>query len=120
MNRQQRRANERKTQKYHKSTYNLTRSQLDSVIRESIDNEIKQAYRDGLDEGVNQAMILLLTLPLEVLINFYWGADQKKIEKFTGHVLEYYRMWQDDKLDMNKLKQDLWEYGGLRLEERQE
>ena len=32
-------------------------------------------------------------------------------------MLEYYEMWQNDELDMDKLKEDLWEYGHVRLEE---
>ncbi len=112
MNRQQRRAKERENKKYA-----ITRTELDSTVRKSIDRELKQAYTDGINDGVNQAMILLLTLPLEVLVNFYWGADQKKIEKFTSRVLDYYGKWQNGKLDLDKLKADLWEYGGIRLEE---
>lgn len=112
MNRQQRRAQEREKRKYA-----ISRTEINSTVRKSIDRELKQAYEDGIDEGVNQAMILLLTLPLEVLINFYWGADRKKIEEFTSRVLDYYTKWQNDELDMDKMKADLWEYGGIRLEE---
>ena len=112
MNRQQRRAQEREKRKYA-----ISKAELNNTVRKSIDRELKEAYQDGLDEGVNQAMILLLTLPLEVLINFYWGADQKKIEKFTSRVLDYYEKWQNDELDMDKLRADLWEYGGVRLQE---
>lgn len=120
MNRQQRRANERRNQKYNTKTYNLTKSQLDSTVRQSIDKELKQAYQDGLEDGVNQAMILLLTLPLEVLMDFYWQKSYaKKIPEFTEHVLEYYEKWQNGELDMDKLKQDLWEYGGIKLEEEE-
>lgn len=118
MSRQQRRANERKNQKYKTATYNLTRSQLDNVVKDSIKSELKNAYQDGLNEGVNQAMILLLTLPLEVLMDFYWKKSYaKKIPEFTQHVLDYYTAWQDGELDMDKLREDLWEYGGIRLEE---
>lgn len=111
-NRQQRRLKDRENRKR-----NLTRYDIDHYVRKSINREIDGAYQDGFDDGVNQAMILLLTIPLEVLINFYWGSDRRKIEKFTEHVLDYYEKWQDGKLDMEKLKYDLWEYGGIRLEE---
>ena len=48
----------------------------------------------------------------------YWKKSYaKRIPEFTGHVLEYYEMWQNDGLDMDKLKEDLWEYGHVRLEE---
>lgn len=32
-------------------------------------------------------------------------------------VLEYYERWQNGELDMDKLKEDLWEYGGVKLVE---
>lgn len=62
-------------------------------------------------------MILMLTLPLEVLMDHYWKKSYaRRIPEFTNYVLQYYRMWQDGELDMEKLKADLWEYGGVRLE----
>lgn len=118
INRQQRRAAERKNQKYKTATYNLTKSQLDNAVKDSVKSELEKAYRDGVNEGVNQAMILLLTLPLEVLMDFYWKKSYaKRIPEFTQHVLDYYEAWQNGELDMDKLKEDLWEYGGVRLEE---
>lgn len=63
-------------------------------------------------------VFLLLTLPLEVLMDHYWPKSYaKRIPEFTEHVLEYYEKWQNDELDMDKLKEDLWVYGGVRLEE---
>ena len=62
-------------------------------------------------------MILLLTLPLEVLMDHYWPKSYaKKIPEFTNHVLEYYRMYENGEIDMDKLQEDLWVYGGVRLE----
>lgn len=118
MNRQQRRYAERKNQKYKTATYNLTKSQLDSAVKDSVKSELEKAHQDGVNEGVNQAMILLLTLPLEVLMDFYWKKSYaKRIPEFTQHVLDYYTAWQNGELDMDKLKEDLWEHGGVRLEE---
>lgn len=118
MNRQQRRYTERKNQKYKTATYNLTKRQLDNAVRDSAKSELEKAYQNGISEGVNQAMILLLTLPLEVLMDFYWKKSYaKRIPEFTSHVLDYYERWQNGELDMDKLKEDLWEYGGVRLEE---
>lgn len=41
----------------------------------------------------------------------------KRIPEFTEYVLEYFEKWQNDELDIDKLKEDLWVYGGVRLEE---
>ena len=101
----------RQDKKYKTATYNLTKEQLDAMI--------EQAKQEAIDDAVNTAMVLLLTLPLEVLMDFYWKKSyQKLIPEFTNHVLDYYRMWQGGELDMEKLEEDLWQYGGVRLEEK--
>lgn len=99
------------------ATYNLTKAQLESVIREQIGTELEKAREEATNEAVNTAMILMLTLPLEVLMDHYWKKSYaRRIPEFTNYVLQYYHMWQDGELDMEKLKKDLWEYGGVRLE----
>lgn len=86
-------------------TYNLTEEQIEVMKQEATTT------------AVNEAMVLLLTLPLEVLMDHYWQKTYaKKIPEFTEHVLEYYERWQSGELDMDKLKEDLWTYGGVRLE----
>ena len=117
MNRQQRRAAERKEQKARTKTYNLTEAQLQAYVRQAIEKELKNDHEEIMNESINTAMILLLTLPLEVLMDHYWPKSYaKKIPEFTNYVLEYYERWQNGELDMDKLKEDLWEYGGVRLE----
>lgn len=117
MNRQQRRASERKEQKAKVKTYNLTEAQLQAYVRQAIEKELKNNHEEVMNESINTAMILLLTLPLEVLMDHYWPKSyRKRIPEFTKYVLEYYERWQNGELDMNKLKEDLWEYGGVRLE----
>lgn len=108
----------REEKKTKTATYNLTQAQLDAMIQESVGKKIEQVKREATDEAVNTAMILLLTLPLEVLMDHYWTKTYaKKIPEFTQHVLDYYTRWQDGELDMEALKEDLWTYGGIRLEE---
>lgn len=100
------------------ATYNLTKAQLDAMVREGIGNELERVRQEAIDNAVNTAMVLLLTLPLEVLMDHYWKKSYaKRIPEFTSHVLEYYEKWQNGELDMEKLKEDLWDYGGVRLEE---
>ena len=99
-------------------TYNLTRSQLHNAVRQVTEEDLKRIKQEAMDEAVNTAMILLLTLPLEVLMDHYCKKTYaKKIPEFTEYVLDYYTRWQNGELDMEKLKSDLWEYGGVRLEE---
>lgn len=116
------RAELRRAQKQEKraktATYNFTEEQLNTLIQEKIGKIIEKTKQEAMEEAVNTAMILLLTLPLEVLMDYYWKKSyEKRIPEFTQHVLDYYTMWQNGEIDMEKLKEDLWEYGGIRLEE---
>lgn len=117
MNRQQRRAAERRDQKARIKTYTLTEDQLKEHVRRALEVELKDHHEEMMNDAINTAMVLLLTLPLEVLMDHYWPKSYaKKIPEFTSYVLEYYERWQNGELDMDKLKEDLWEYGGIRLE----
>lgn len=116
------RAERRRTQKLEQkektTTYNLTKAQLDAMVRKKIGDELTRVKQEATDDAVNTAMVLLLTLPLEVLMDHYWTKSYaKRIPKFTERVLEYYERWQNGELDMEKLKEDLWEYGGVKLVE---
>ena len=118
MGRAERRRAQKLKQKEKTTTYNLTKAQLDVRVREKIGDELIRVKQEATDDAVNTAMVLLLTLPLEVLMDHYWTKSYaKRIPKFTERVLEYYERWQNGELDMEKLKEDLWEYGGVKLVE---
>ena len=57
----------RQDKKYKTATYNLTKEQLDAMVEERVGEKIEQAKQEAIDDAVNTAMVLLLTLPLEVL-----------------------------------------------------
>lgn len=100
------------------ATYNLTRAQLDALIKQEIGDELAKAKEEAMNEAINTAMILLLTLPLEVLMDHYWTKSYaKRIPEFTNRVLDYYEKWQNGEIDMDKLREDLWLYGGVKIEE---
>lgn len=108
-----RRAELRRTQREEKkantATYNLTQAQLDAIVSEKIGKKI--------EETVNTVLALVLTLPLEVLMDHYWQKSyRQRLPGFVDKVLEYYGKWQDGEIDMEDLKKDLWEFGGIRLE----
>lgn len=118
MGRAERRRAQKLEQKAKTATYNLTKAQLDAAVRERVGKELERIKQEAMDDAINAAMVLLLTLPLEVLMDHYWKKSYaKRIPKFTEQVLEYYERWQNGELDMEKLKEDLWEYGGVKLVE---
>lgn len=93
-----------KQEKKKKKTYTLTQEQIDNIKKECT------------EKAVNQAMVLLLTLPLEVLMDHYWQENYAEmVPEFTDLVLEYYSKWENGELEMGKLLDDLWEFGGVKL-----
>ena len=118
MTRAERRRQQKDEIKAKTATYNVTKAQLDMMVKEQIESKLNEIKHQATDEAVNTAMILMLTLPLEVLMDHYWTKTyDKKIPEFTNYVLEYYKKWENGEIDMDKLRDDLWEYGGVRLEE---
>ena len=88
-----------------KKVYTLTQEQIDKLKAEV------------MEEAVNQAMVLMMTIPLEVLITDYWPKTAyKRGEEFTEKVLTLYNRYEAGEVSMADLKADLWEYGGIRFE----
>lgn len=124
MGRAERRRQERESIKAKTKTYNLTKEQLESAVEAAVQErleEIRQSTHQVVyNDAVNTAMILLLALPMKVLMDNYWKRSYAhRIPKFTEYVLDYYRKWQDGEFDMDKLKEELWEYAGVRLVEEE-
>lgn len=91
------------------AVYHLTREQLDKMLYDTRTSE-HQAV-------LSEVLVLLLTLPLEVLMDFYWKEDyEERIPEFTQHVLDYYEMYENGDISMDDMKKDLWEFAGIRLE----
>ena len=86
---------------------------VDSLVKMKVEQE-----KDAIAQEIStQVLALLFVLPMEVLMDFYWTKSYaKKIPEFTQHLLDYYAKWENGELDMDKMKEDLWEYGGVRLE----
>lgn len=112
MNRKERRAAGLLAQK--KPTYNFTEEQLELMFQERLNKEVD----DIKTKMVNQAFILMMTIPCEVLMDHFWPKSyHSKMKKFAGLVADYYVRYQEGELDLEEMKKDLWEYGGVRFEE---
>ena len=106
MTRAERRRAEKEAQKRKTVVYNLTQEQID---------QIKEEARD---EAVDIAFNLMLALPLEVLLGEgYWEKTAKRrLPKFLEEVLSLYDAWNKGVLTLEELREDLWNYGGIKLE----
>lgn len=117
MSRAEMRRQKRETEKSKTATYNLTQAQLEAMIDAALGKRIDDAKQAAAEKAMTQAVTLMLVLPLEVLMDHYWKKSYaKRIPEFTQYVLEYFEKWENGELDMDELKRDLWEYGGVKLE----
>lgn len=113
MNRAERRR-QAKQQKRANATYNVSQAQ----IRNIAEKQLSEAYEEGFSNGLNQALVLMWTLPLMVLRDHFWQKSfQRQAKRFCDELFDLYSRWQDDEVDIMDIREDLWEYGGIRLEE---
>lgn len=108
------RAQRRKLAKQKNGTMpNFKKMVKDEVIRSSED-----ICREAWSDGIRDSLILMLTFPLEVLRTKYWTKEQfdENISDFMDDILQLYDDFQEGKVTLEELKEDLWKYGGIRLE----
>ena len=103
MGRAERRRNAKNERKEKKATYNLTREQLNHMVHERVEDELDHMRQEAMEEAINTAMLLLLTLPLKVLMDHYWNKSYtKRMPEFINYVLSYYEPVSYTHLDVYK------------------
>lgn len=99
-------------------TYQFTKEQIDAMIQAEVERKLGEIKQEITEESIAAAMELLFVLPMEVLMDNFWQKSYaQKIPKFTELLLDYYQAWENGELDMDKMKEDLWTYGGIRLQQ---
>lgn len=111
MSRADRRRAEKENQK-KEAVYTLTRGQLENMIQD----ELAKAKKEGYHEGLNHALLLTLAMPCDILMKYYWQKTYtKKLPGFVQHLLDYYSAWLNGSLDIEALKTNLYENGGIKF-----
>ena len=117
MNRAGKRRAEKEKRKRETSTYNLTKAQIDREIEKSIGKKLEEIKMESTDA----AMVLTLTIPIKVLAEYYWkdlSREELKEETsiFAERMVDYYESWQNGEIDILKLKNELWDLTGIKIE----
>ena len=116
MSRAEMRRAKREELKEKTATYNLTKEQLNALVRKEIGDEIARIKTEATNEAVNTATLLMLTLPMKVLIdNDGQNSYETRMPQFIDQVLDYYAKWQNGELDVEKMREELWKYGGVKI-----
>ena len=117
MNRAGKRRAEKEKRKRETSTYNLTKAQIDREIEKSIGKKLEEIKMESTDA----AMVLTLTIPIKVLVEYYWKdlsceELKEKTSIFAERMVDYYESWQNGEIDILKLKNELWDLTGIKIE----
>ena len=116
MSRAEYRRRRRDKEKRENATFNLTKEQIDICI----DRGIKERLETIRNESTDTAMMLALTLPLQVLIDYYWYDMDEVLRReelftFANALVDYYEKFNSGELNIQKLTDDLWRYGGIKI-----
>lgn len=96
----------------------LTDEIKDTIIKEMVKNEFVKYKNDIYEKAINDAAVLMFTLPLTVLMDNYCSDENKDIlPEFANLLVEYFNALKEGKIDINKCKEALWNYGGIKLME---
>lgn len=116
MNRSQRRLSNKNNPKY-----NVSKSDIKSLAKKALQDDIDRLKKQIYDEARINFMVGALALPMMVLMDHFWTKSYaQKIPKFTELLLEYYNDWENGVITDEKMTEDLWNYGGVRLEKNKE
>lgn len=118
MNRAARRKLAKKEREEQKpKTFTYTSDQLNQVIEETLDREMKERLELAREQGVRDAFILMMTLPIRVLVKDFWQDSYiENLPKFGESVIDMYEQWMNDEININDLRDELWEEYGVKLE----
>lgn len=80
-------------------------------------DQIEQLKQVAYEEAVAEALKLMLTIPLEVLVKDYWPRSAaKRCPGFVQKVLDLYEQYTVGNVSMETMIDDLWTYGGVRFD----
>jgi hypothetical protein len=112
MNRSQRRLSNKSNPKYTTS-----KSEIQSLARKALQADIDRLKKEVYDEARIDFMVGALALPMMVLMDHFWQKSYaRKIPKFTELLLEYFSDWENGIITDEQMVEDLWNYGGVRLQ----
>ena len=104
-------------EKDSKVRYNFTAEEVDKLVKERAGKMLEQVQIEALEDGIGAAMVLLLTIPMAILRDEYWPKSYKqKLPKFADQIIDMMNKWESGEVDLEKLREDIWNDAGIRIE----
>ena len=111
---------EQREKKKDNKTYTLTARELEQLeqrIRKEEQQKAKQIILEQTKGLAEQILTMMLVIPTNVLVADYWKKSAKKrIPKFVDDCLSLYDSYNAGVLTLAELREDLWKWGGVKLE----
>ena len=105
---------EREKKKSETAVYHLTKAQLDASIEKGVRDILAKNRAKLTEDAINKAMALTFVLPMKVLMRDY--GFTKELPDFADKLVDMYDDYLNKGLDLHKLKEEVWELGGVRIE----
>ena len=107
----------REKEKDSKVRYSFTAEQIDILVKERSAKILEELQVEALEDGIGAAMVLLLTVPLVILRDDYWPKTyKKKLPEFADKIIAMLNDWENDKIDLEALREEIWNDAGIRIE----
>lgn len=107
----------REKEKDSKVRYNFTAEEVDNLVKERAGKMLEQIQIEALEDGIGAAMVLLLTVPLVILRDDYWpGTYKSKLPVFADKVIDMLNKWENEEIDLEKLREDIWNDAGIKID----
>lgn len=121
MNRAEMRRAQKNSKKAREATFTFTQDQMDRAIEKALLGRLDGIRKKAEENALETAMSLTLMIPLKILMDHYWtDLNDERLGDFADYLIEYYEKWLNDELDTEKMQEDLWKYGGVKIVEGDE
>lgn len=92
---------------------NLTVEEINAMAS----RQFEELRKEVMEDDIGAALVLLLTIPLDILRKDYWPKSyKKKLPELADKIIERLNQWENEELDLEALREDLWEDAGLRFD----
>ena len=87
-------------------------------VRQMKDSDIEAIRQKSYKEGCQEALFLLLSIPVMVIHDKYGKLMKKegREERFANEIINLYQLYQQGYVDTKDLEQCLWEEAGMRID----
>lgn len=83
-------------------------------------SDIERIKREAVEKATDEAMVLLLSIPVKVMHDkFGWGI-RKRIPRLTDALIDEYQSFSDGEFTLEEYQEMVYEYCGVKFKKNEE